>query len=211
MSVERHPEQIARDYLARIARLVGELDTGAVATVMEWLDEARRQERTVFIAGNGGSASTASHMATDLGYGTRRGIDGRSLRTLSLTDNQALITAAANDEGYPNVFVSQLRGLYRPGDLLIVISASGNSPNVIQAARWVREQGGKVIGLLGFDGGQLLSLCHAALHVKTPVGEYGPVEDVHVVLNHLLAAWLRLRMAQESAVAAHAVRGEAAR
>ena len=117
-----------------------------------------------------------------------------SSQTRSMVANAAALTAIANDRSYGDVFVDQLAIHYRPGDKLIVISASGNSLNVLAAARWVKERGGRVIGLVGFDGGELLSLCDVALHVRTPKGEYGPVEDIHLMLNHLVAAWFNHRV-----------------
>jgi D-sedoheptulose 7-phosphate isomerase len=191
------PGAFAAAYLGYLATLAKQVDPAAVAAVMERLDAARREQRTVFIIGNGGSAATASHMATDLSFGTRRAQGARRPRAVSLTDNQALMTAAANDEGYAGVFVAQLEPLYRPGDLLVAISASGNSPNVLKAVQWVKARGGQVIGFIGFDGGALRRDCDLAVHVKTQAGEYGPVEDVHLMLNHLIAAWLRHRMEQE--------------
>ncbi len=103
----------------------------------------------------------------------------------------AVITAIVNDAGYHNVFVYQLQIHFKPGDMLVAISASGNSPNVVAAAKWVKNHGGKVVGLVGFDGVQLKTLCDLVIHAKTPKGEYGPVEDVHMVLNHLVYTWLR--------------------
>ena len=129
-------------------------------------------------------------MATDCGSESRRQDGKPPLRALSLTDNVPMITATANDDGYAAIFVAQLRLIYRPGDVLVVISASGNSPNIVAAARWVKAHGGKVLGLLGFDGGAVKGLCDTLLHVKTATGEYGPVEDVHSVFNHLLTARL---------------------
>jgi D-sedoheptulose 7-phosphate isomerase len=96
------------------------------------------------------------------------------------------MTAIANDEGYENLFVNQLRLHYRPGDLLVAISASGNSPNVVNAARWVKEQGGRVVTITGFDGGKLKSLGDIAIHIDTPKGEFGPVEDLHMIVIMLL-------------------------
>lgn len=190
--------EFAKRYFDYLATLLAKLDHAAIGAFVEELEAARAAHRTVFVAGNGGSASTASHMATDLGVGFSRRDPSPPLRILALTDNSAAMTAAANDETYAEIFVAQLRVQYRPNDLLVVISASGNSPNVVRAAQWVRAQGGRVLGLVGFDGGALRSLCDVVLHVPTPKGEYGPVEDIHLMLNHLVTAWLihRLRLEQ---------------
>ena len=102
----------------------------------------------------------------------------------------SVISAIANDDGYENVFVNQLKIHYRNGDKLVAISASGNSPNVVAASEWVKNRNGKVIGLIGFDGGKLKDICDIAIHVKTPEGEYGPVEDIHIIIDHLISNWL---------------------
>lgn len=190
----RDARDFATGYFRYVSTLLAQLDTAAIATFIDELETARRHEQMVFVAGNGGSASTASHMAVDFGLGGLAGNGTAGLRVLSLTDNASALTAIANDRSYRDVFVGQLATHYRPGDKLIVISASGNSPNVVAAARWVKARGGRVIGLVGFDGGDLLTLCDVALHVRTPKGEYGPVEDIHLMLNHLVAAWFNHRV-----------------
>jgi D-sedoheptulose 7-phosphate isomerase len=186
------PTAFARGYLAYVGDLLRGLDAAAIGAFIEEVESARAADRTVFIAGNGGSAATASHMATDLGFGTRAAT-GTPFRALALTDNVALLTAIGNDEGYEQVFVHQLRIHYRHGDSLVCISASGNSPNVLAAAAWVRGRGGRVISLVGFDGGALKGMSDVVIHVATPRGEYGPVEDAHLVVNHLVTAWLMHR------------------
>ena len=93
-----------------------------------------------------------------------------------------------------NIFINQLKIHYKEGDCLIVISASGNSPNVLKAVEWVRSKGGKIIGFLGFTGGELLSLCDVSIHIKTKPGEYGPVEDAHLIMNHILAHWFQNKL-----------------
>ena len=95
---------------------------------------------------------------------------------------------------YENIFINQLKIHYKEGDCLIVISASGNSPNVLKAVEWVRSKGGKIIGFLGFTGGELLSLCDVSIHIKTKPGEYGPVEDAHLIMNHILAHWFQNKL-----------------
>lgn len=182
----------ATGYFGYLSTVLSSVDDAAVDALGEFLLDARERNATIFIAGNGGSASTATTMANDLGSDVMRktGTD-RPLRMLALTDNNSVLTAVANDTGYENVFLAQLRIHYRPGDVLLVISASGNSPNVVQATGWVQAQGGKVAGLLGFGGGKLKEMCDIALHFKTEPGEYGPVEDAHLVVNHVLAHWLQ--------------------
>ncbi len=123
----------------------------------------------------------------------KTGID-KAFKVFSLVDNNSVITAIANDVGYENIFVNQLKIHYRPGDCLIVISASGNSPNVLKAAEWMKSRGEKIIGLLGFSGGKLIDMCDVKIHVKTEPGEYGPVEDGHLIMNHILAHWFQNKL-----------------
>jgi len=182
-------QQFAQGYMAYLAKLCETLDFKALEIFVKELEDARQNNQTVFVIGNGGSAATASHIANDLGFGVRRHVEN-PLRVLSLTDNVPVLTALANDVGYEKIFTRQLQLYAKPGDKLIVISASGNSPNLIEATRWFKKSGGRVLGLLGFDGGEMLKLCDVAVLVVTPKGEYGPVEDVHMILDHLLHTWL---------------------
>jgi D-sedoheptulose 7-phosphate isomerase len=192
-------KSFARAYAQYISKLLSELDLNALGRVAQELEDTRKNKTTLFIIGNGGSAATASHMVNDLGLGVRAHIEP-SLKVMSLTDNVAVLTALANDVGYEQVFLRQLQLYFRPGDKLMVISASGNSPNLLVAAEWVRKQGGKVIGLLGFDGGKLKDICDIPMIVATPKGEYGPVEDVHMILDHLVYTWLWGNIRKEAGV-----------
>ena len=190
-------QRFSRGYFRYLSVLMKNIDTDAIAAFIEELETARRQQNTVMFVGNGGSAVTASHMANDVGLGPRTRDYELPFRTLALTDNVSVMTAIANDHGYDNLFVYQLRIHYKPGDKLVAISASGNSPNVVAAAEWVKKQRGKVIGLVGFDGGKLKDICDIVVHVETPKGEYGPVEDIHMILNHLLCTWLKCLMQKQ--------------
>ena len=184
----------ARGYAAHVASLLEHLDVLAVGRLADLLVKARAAGRTVFLAGNGGSAATASHWAIDLMHGTAAA-GSPPLRAISLADNMAAVTAIANDRDFAGVFSEQLEKLLQPQDVLVVISASGNSPNVIRAVEYANAHGATTVGVLGFDGGRLKGLCHMALVVPTAHGEYGPVEDVHLVLNHILTTWLKARCA----------------
>jgi len=195
--VRENPDamQFAKSYFDYLATLFTKMDLAAIGAFVEEVEESRREGSTLFIAGNGGSAGTASHMANDFGLDVMKksGTD-RPLRVIALTDNIPIMTAISNDDGYDNIFFYQLKMLYRTGDKLIVISASGNSPNVVTAAGWVKEQGGKVMGLIGFDGGKLKDICDISIHVRTPKGEYGPVEDIHMIIDHLVSHYLMGRI-----------------
>lgn len=187
--------EFANHYFDYLREVLDTIDPGQLRALEAELEVARAEGATIFVAGNGGSATTATAMANDLGFDIlkKAGADP-TFRMLALTDNNAAITAMANDVGYETIFLNQLRIHYRPGDRLLVISASGNSPNVVMAAEWVKEQGGRVVAFLGFDGGRLKELSDVVLHVRTRPGEYGPVEDAHLILNHLLAHWFQVRL-----------------
>ena len=156
---------------------------------------ARESGNTIFVAGNGGSAATATTMANDIGFDIIKKTGTENpFRVFALTDNTSVITAISNDVGYENIFINQLKIHYRKGDKLIVISASGNSKNVILAAEWVKNKGGTILGMLGFDGGELRKICDFSILVPSLPGEYGPIEDVHLMINHLLAHWFQNKL-----------------
>lgn len=182
--------EFAKTYLSNLRDLIEKIDLGATELFINELELARKSGNTVFIIGNGGSAATASHMANDLSHNPKNGAT-TSIRALSLSDNVPLLTAIGNDKGYENIFLDQLKVHFRPGDKLVAVSASGNSPNVIRAAEWMKSQGGKVIALVGFDGGRLKALSDIVIHVETPAGAYGLCEDIHMILDHLIYSWLR--------------------
>lgn len=183
------PERIARNYLVFFQQLLASLDVDALCRVVRRLREAREAGASVYIAGNGGSAATATHLANDLGKATKA--SGRApFRVLSLTDNVSWLTALANDEGYEHVFAGQLENFARSGDVLIVISASGSSTNLVRAVELARGRGLVTIGLLGFDGGVMKDLVDEVVLVETELGAYGPVETAHVLLCDLLATCL---------------------
>lgn len=157
------------------------------------LHHARMNGQQVFVMGNGGSAATASHMACDLGKGAAvAGYPG--FRAIALTDNMAVFSAYANDCGYEHVFARQLDNLVQPGDVVIGISGSGNSPNVLNAIQLARDHGATTIGLAGFDGGRLKGLVDLCLHVENHCMEQ--VEDIHLMLGHLIATALRQIVAE---------------
>ena len=183
--------QYARGYATHLSQVLQTMDFAAVERMVDLIAASREKGQTVFFIGNGGSASTCSHFATDLGNLAAEG--AKPFRALSLTDNTAFITALSNDDGFENVFVNQLRNLFRPGDLVVAISGSGNSENIVRAVRYVNENKGVTFGIVGFDGGLLKSLCHHVLHVPTKPQEYGPVEDVCLVLDHMVGTYLMYR------------------
>jgi D-sedoheptulose 7-phosphate isomerase len=185
------PLTIARDYVARVRDLLGNLDLAAVAAAAAVLLDAYENGRTVFVCGNGGSAANASHLAADLGKNTVAP-DRPRLRVLSLNDNMAWFSALANDLGYEQVFVEQIGNLLQSGDVLVALSASGNSRNVVRAAEFAKARGGRVLALVGFEGGRLRELADVAIHLRCDA--YGPVEDAHLVLGHVFTEVLRERI-----------------
>lgn len=173
------------NYFALLNNLIEKVDLDKMGEIVEEIVSARERGSTIYVAGNGGSASTASHINTDWAIGTR--LSGAPLKVLSLTDNNAIITAVANDYGYDQIFSRQLKIHGSRDDILLCISASGNSENLVDAAQVASDMGMKTIGLLGFDGGVLKDVLDLSVIVETPIGQYGPVEDMHLIMNHVVA------------------------
>lgn len=191
----------AADYADYFGRTLNALDFDAVARVIDVFIRARESGNRIFFIGNGGSAATASHFANDVAIGTR--CSEKPFKAMSLTDNNAILTAIANDDGYDQVFVKQLEVLMESGDLVVGISASGNSPNVVKAIELANSAGNVTVGLTGFDGGKLKQICTHVIHVGTDRGEYGPVEAMHLVLVHLIGNYLLKVVEKERAGAAN--------
>jgi len=181
--------QAARQYLQELERLCSELDLVALERVTAAVRQARDAGRTIYVAGNGGSAATAMHWVNDINKAASRS-GRRRIRAMCLSDNTSWLTALANDEGYQRVFAAQLENFAQPGDLLVLISASGNSPNVIEAARTAKEMGVVTAAVLGFDGGRLRDLADEHLLVATPPGWYGLVETMHSVALDVITTFL---------------------
>ncbi|MGH7350008.1 MAG: D-sedoheptulose-7-phosphate isomerase [Candidatus Rokuibacteriota bacterium] len=182
-------KEIAEHYLRACEELLQQVDIAAVERVVQRLREARDQGATIYVAGNGGSAATASHWVNDLGKATKR--SGQApMRVMSLSDNVSWLTALGNDEGYERVFSGQLENFARPGDVLVVISASGNSPNLLRAVELARERRVHTIGFLGFDGGAIRKMADDCVLLETERGAYELVESIHSVLCHLVTICL---------------------
>ena len=169
------------DYLQNVFKNINQK---SINKIENDFNQLRLNKRTIFVAGNGGGAATAITMSNDLGFDIlKKTKTKKTFRVLCLNDNNSVITAIANDTGYENIFINQLKIHYQKGDALVIFSASGNSPNLIKAAKWVRDQKGKVIGILGFSGGKVKKYCSTLIHIKTNKGEYGPVEDLQLIFN----------------------------
>src|SRR5215218_5686158 len=192
ISAEVPLQTMLRDYWDEVANVAALVDLDCLERVALMLLNCQARGRVVFVVGNGGSAATASHFACDLSKGTRR--DGPpTFHVVSLTDNVPLLTAWANDSGYERVFSEQLTALARPGDLLVAISASGNSPNVIAAVAAARSCGMTVVGLSGRSGGCLAHQVDVLVNV--PSDRIEVVEDAHLVVAHSLCVAVRERLA----------------
>ena len=176
-----------RQFLDRVGQELEKVDPAQVQALADAIFDCYTKGRFVFLIGNGGSGSNASHFCEDLGKGTIRREDfdndkKKRLRVISLTDNTPYILAWGNDEGFDRVFVEQLKNLAGPGDLLIAISGSGNSPNVLKAVEWANRHDLKTFGCIGFSGGKLKSLAQHNLHV--PLDDMGIVESIHLTAFH---------------------------
>ena len=184
-----------RSYVQDLAATLGEIDRPTLARIVELFRAARDEDRQIFIVGNGGSAATASHMACDLGKGTIDFSDPtfKRFRAISITDNTALITALGNDLAFDRVFVEQLQNLLNPGDLVVVITASGNSPNLLPVIEYARARGAVTIGLLGFGGGKARAMVDVPLVVSSR--NYGIAEDFHLIVQHILTQYLQRALA----------------
>jgi D-sedoheptulose 7-phosphate isomerase len=184
-------------FLDRVGQELNRVDPREVKALADAIFECYQNKRMVFLCGNGGSGSNASHFCEDLGKGTLRredfdNDDKRRLRVLSLTDNTPYILAWANDESFERVFVEQLKNLASPGDLLIGISGSGNSANVLRAVEWANHHSMKTFGCTGFSGGKLKPLAQHGLHV--PLDDMGIVESIHLTAFHWVVDDLHRRI-----------------
>ena len=187
----------AAAYLARAAAELAKIDPAELNGLADEVETAWRHRRFVFVIGNGGSGANASHLSEDLGKCTLRRADYDNdeiprLKILSLTDNTSYITAWANDEGYERVFVEQLKNLASPGDVLIAISGSGNSPNIVRAVEWANRKGMVTVGCTGYSGGKLRQIAQRGLHV--PLDDMGMVESIHLTAFHWLIGTMHRRM-----------------
>jgi D-sedoheptulose 7-phosphate isomerase len=180
-------------YLERLQRALARLPRDRIVSLGDTLFRAYCNDKQVFTLGNGGSSSTASHMAADLAKNTI-GSNMRRFRVMSLNDNAALVTALANDLGYESVFSEQLVNLIRAGDVLLVLSGSGDSPNVLKAMRYAQRQCAEVVAFLGFEGGEAAKI--ADLAIVVPSDDYGVIEDTHLIINHILVDHFRRRLAE---------------
>ena len=184
----KDPVAFAEAYLDYLTSVLKTIDAREIGQFIETLLDARERGANIYFIGNGGSAATASHFANDIAIGTNS--YEKPFRAVSLTDSNAIITAVGNDFGFEEIFVRQLRVLGRAGDVVVAISASGNSPNLIRAFDYAKSIGIKTVAITAFDGGKIKQMADEGVHVPTAPKEYGPAEDAHMVLDHLVGAYL---------------------
>lgn len=176
-------------YTSKLLHILSQVDVNSIEDLVEDIILARENNKQIFIFGNGGSASTASHMAND--FSKPRFEDENTLfRFICLNDNISTLTATANDFGFDNIFSVQLKNLLQKDDLVIAISSSGNSVNVINAIEVANAKGAKTYGIVGFDGGKLIRTAQKSLYIPTKVGQYGYMEDVTLILNHIMSVYI---------------------
>lgn len=179
-----------KEYIKNVNSTIETLDEKQISAFIELLYKAYKEDKMVFVIGNGGSAANASHFAQDLAKGTRKDTEQtKRIKALSLTDNLPFITALGNDDGYETIFEQQLRTFAEAGDILICISGSGNSPNIIKAARWANENKLITVGITGFDGGKLMKLSNYSVHV--PVNDMYVSESIHSIIFHYVLVELK--------------------
>ncbi len=175
-------------YEEELSQAIKALDDKEMDKAVSLLLDAYRGDQQIFIFGNGGSATTANHFVCDFGKNAIKG-DKRRFRILSLSDNIAKITALGNDIAYAEVFREQMKNLMRPGDVAIAISASGTSPNVVNACEYARQIGGKVIALAGFSGGKIADMADAAF--VSDMKSYERIEDLHLIILHMIVCYFK--------------------
>ncbi len=180
------------NYFSELKKIFDKMNSKNIEEITDVIYKAYENQRNIFILGNGGSASTASHFACDLGKGTLSRVydkNEKRFRVISLTDNAATISAYANDLSFDDIFVQQLRNLVHRGDIVIAITGSGNSKNVLKAMEYAKDAGAVTVGMLGFDGGKVKQFLDK--YVIVPSNHYGRVEDLHIILEHLITDYLR--------------------
>lgn len=185
------PADYARAYCDRLTSLLDGLNTETVAQVIQAFEGVAEQDATLFLIANGGSAAAATHCVNDLGPNTF--VEGaKPFHVMCLTDNIASITSIANDSSFDDIFEHQLRVYLRPGDVVLAMSASGNSENVVRGVQFANAHGAKTIGFIGFAGGRLAEEAQIVLHIPTTPDEYGPVEDFFSILCHVIVGYISM-------------------
>ena len=196
-TVQSEDSEIIVSHLNRTIESIKSLDEKKLTFFVGKIMETIEKKNTVFFAGNGGSASTASHFVNDLltaytyEQKAERPFTHKKAKVQSLTESTGIVTGLSNDFNFNDIFVNQLRTISDSGDMLVVISASGNSQNLLNAVNYANENGIFTVAIVGFDGGKVSKTAQLVIHAKTIDGDYGPAEDVHLVINHAVASLIR--------------------
>lgn len=180
--------EFSKSYFNYLAELFKKIDLRDIQSFVDTLLSAREAGSLIFFMGNGGSAATASHFANDLAIGTND--YEKPFKVMSITENIPMITAISNDYGYEEIFLRQLKVYGKSGDILVGISASGNSQNLINAFEYASSAEIKTVALTAFDGGKMKEIADQGIHIPTGEKEYGPAEDLHMILDHLVGSYL---------------------
>lgn len=181
--------EFLNSYKERLMNLFDSIDIDMLESIITAMIKAFKNGNTLYVVGNGGSAATASHIQADFRFFVRYFTDFRP-KVVALTDNVPMMTAISNDNSYEDVFVEQMKGMFNKGDLLLAISASGNSLNVLKAVEYAKEMGGKTIAFCGFTGGKLKEISDMPLYTPNKDKDYGPIEDLHLIIAHILVNYL---------------------
>lgn len=186
-----------KQYKENLIQLLNKLPEEKLQESLEILWTAYESDKQIFFCGNGGSAAASSHIAEDVAKGSmgpKADLPIRPVRAISLTDNTPYITAWANDTGYENIFVGQLKVLLNPGDVVVGISGSGNSPNVVNAIQFAKKRGNPTVAFVGFEGGTMKKDADVVVHITS--SHYGQLEDLHMIMGHVVAYWFQSRLVE---------------
>jgi len=191
----RNIKEFSNNYFKRLGEIFNQININDLENFEKTINAARIKGNTIFVFGNGGSASTATTMANDLGFDIlKKTSTKKTFKFFCLNDNTSVLTAIGNDVGYENIFLNQLKIHFKKGDIALILSASGNSKNLINAAKWIKNKKGKILSIVGFDGGKLKNISDNCIYFKCDKNEYGPIEDIHLIINHILAHWFQKKL-----------------
>jgi len=184
-------ENYAEQYVSHMTEVLQSLDTKTVAEVTALIEKTAADNQTFFVVANGGSAAVSTHWVNDLSANTV--VDGQpGFRVISLTDNASSLTAIGNDASFDEIFTIQLKANMRPGDVVLLMSVSGNSPNLVSAAKYANENGATTIACTGMEGGALKELAHHCIHTPSTKDEYGPIEDIFSIIMHIVQSYISM-------------------
>ena len=184
-----------KDYTHYLSQVLKSLDKKEITDFEKKLYSLRNSDSNIFVFGNGGAASTAITISNDLGFDILKKTKKKPFKFVCLNENQSVLTAIGNDVGFENIFLNQLKIHFRPKkDAILILSASGNSKNLVEAAKWVKKNKGTILSIIGFDGGKIKKISDFAIHIKTNKSEYGIVEDIQLIINHTLAHWYQNKL-----------------